>query len=287
MGTAFVCALTATRGSDELKRSFAPSSCTSSNRTGSKDNELNVIRTFLLTAFLLLGGNTLAQEAGSSDDEKGSPRNLNLFRDVRPDATIVVRKHEVGVDLVTITMDRADFPPELLRGRIENLAERLGSPLNALRVYAENLGGDPKFKVVRGSFGVRGLIDREKQTFNLEPLARAFAGIPAPNEIDVLMVQFEGEQPGPNTLKTFSNDSIQLQAEASAPLGVEYRVRMLTQDPERISIPKERAPAAPAAVVPPRQGPDRGLIVLIVAAALAGGALVYSLLLRSRPSRRP
>jgi hypothetical protein len=67
---------------------------------------------------------------------------------------------------------------------------------------------------------------------------------------------------------------------------VEFRIQLLTQDPAKISIPDDRRQPPPKAAPPspkPAPGTDWLLVGVIVVAAIAVGALVYSLLLRGRP----
>lgn len=102
------------------------------------------------------------------------------------------------------------------------------------------------------------------------------------------MVRFEGERPSENTLRLFNpNDgTVKLQAvPLSNPNGVEYRVQLLTQDPAKIHIPDDRKVTPKVADNAPKKGSqvDWVLIGSFAAAALAVGALVYSLLLRAKP----
>jgi hypothetical protein len=213
----------------------------------------------------------------------------NLFVTTRPDVSIVVRKHRTGADVVEVTMPDPKYPRELLRQQVDAIGRYVGSAPTGLQLDVHQIGNDANLRFARAFFAVNGLIDRASGVLRVEPLAKAFAGAPDPYTIDVLMIRFEGERPTQNTLQGYYPETgeLRLQALASSrELGVEYRVQLLTQDPEKIRIPDDRRrPVAPKAVPPakPPAGPDWVLIGVLAAAALAVGALVYSLLLRARP----
>ena len=217
----------------------------------------------------------------------------NLFTTTRPDAGIVVRKHAAGSDVVEITMQQPQYPVELLRSQVAKLGQLLGSEPTALQIGPYQVGADSRLTFTRAFFGINGLIDRANGVLHVEPLAKAFAGAPKPNTVDVLMIQFEGEKPGENTLRVYEPKTGEVRVQgmsAANALGVEYRVQLLTQDPDKISIPDDRrTPPRQIVTAPaPKSGPDWVLYAVIVVAALAVGALVYSLLLRARPgARRP
>jgi hypothetical protein len=213
----------------------------------------------------------------------------NLFTSTRPDVSITVTKHSSGADVLEVTMQKANYPEALLREQVGRLAEGLGTTPTGLKVGTYQVGSDANLRFTQATFAVQGLVDRAGGILRVEPIAKAFAGTPEPNTVDVLMVQFEGERPTENTLRGYypENGPVRVQAVSGAVGGgVEYRIQLLTQDPTKISIPDDRrkppAQAAPAAPKP-APGPDWLLYAVILIAAIAVGALVYSLLLRGRP----
>jgi len=212
-----------------------------------------------------------------------SSSSANLFQTVRPEVFVVVRKHATGADLVEITMVDPAYPSTILRERVNRLGEYLGSPVRGVFVT------DPKLPGYAGStkatFGVDGIIQNGK--FRLTPIARAFAGIEKPNEIWGISVVFEKQKPTADTVKEYRSGAVEVQADSQpGSIGIEYRIALKDQNPERIEIPDSALAVAkgPNQIVPPG-GPDTATYVLIGLAAVAVGALVYSLTLRG-PRRR-
>lgn len=241
-------------------------------------------------------GTQPAQQSNSGKSSESSPKSQSpvgsLFATTRPDLMIVVRRHASGSDIVDVTTQNGDYPEALLLKQAAALGSYLGSPPSGTRVFPHQIGDDDRFRFMKATFAVRGLIDREAGVFHVEPIVRAFAGAPAPNTNHILMIQFEGERPSTNTLRSYYPDSGDVKLEAVASpnaLGVEYRIQLLTQDPNRIHIPDDRrVPVVESPKLsPPNQGKGLDLIsvVALVAAALGGGALVYSLLVRTRSRR--
>jgi hypothetical protein len=209
--------------------------------------------------------------------------SANLFQTVRPEVFVVVRKHSTGADLVEITMVDPTYPPGLLRERVNKLGEYLGSPVRGVFV------SDPKMPGYAGStkatFGVDGIMQNGK--FRLTPVARAFAGIDSPNEISGISVVFEKQTPNADTVKDYRSDAVDVQADSQpGSIGIEYRISLKDQNPSHIEIPDSAlaVTTGPNQIVP-RGGPDTATYVLIGLAAVAVGALVYSLTLRG-PRRR-
>jgi len=211
----------------------------------------------------------------------------SLFRSERPDLTVVVRKHAIGPDLVEVTAQDAKYPPELLEEQVNRLAQELQTTPTGLRIFVHEIDPkNPSLKFLRATFSVPGLIDRTEGTLRVGAIARAFAH-KGGERSDVLMVQFAGEQPSKKTVSRFEpkDGTVAIQGTFESPThGVEYRVKIGTDDPNKINVP-DRGPGTAPAKAPPKPVAtvDWTLIALLVVAALAMGALVYSLLLRARP----
>ncbi|MGV3619015.1 MAG: hypothetical protein ACO1SV_27120 [Fimbriimonas sp.] len=237
------------------------------------------MRAFLIALGLLAAAMAPAQAGG------------NLFATTRPDATIVVRKHATGTDVVEVTMQQAKYPEALLREQVQAVGRYLGNEPTGVRIGPYQVGSDPNLRFTQALFAVKGLIDQSTGMLRVEPFAKAFAGAPAPNTVDVLMVEFDNERPTGNTLQNYLPESGEVKVQAVAgpnSTGVEYRIQLLTQDPNKIFIPDNRKQSPAASTPPPPKpasGPDWVLYGVLGTAALAVGALVYSLLLRARPSR--
>jgi hypothetical protein len=215
----------------------------------------------------------------------GQGEDLPLSMRVRADVTIVVTKHAMGPDLVTITADRPEYPQEVLRQNAERLAAELGTELRGLDVFRyEMVPGDARMIFTRATFAVDGLVRRDEGRLGLQEIARAFAQQPDEHPVRGLTVQYQSEAPNQQTVRTYTSDAVEVEGSADPGKGLEYRILLKTNDPALIVIPEGQE--AQEAVQP--KAPERSLdwltISLIVAAALALGALVYSLLLRTRPT---
>ncbi len=243
----------------------------------------NLVRTFLAKIRWVVPIVFVCIVALPSLGRSQSPSSANLFQTVRPEVFVVVRKHATGADLVEVTMVDPSYPSTILRDRVNRLGEYLGSPVRGVFVT------DPKLPGYSGStkatFGVDGVIQNGK--FRLTPIARAFAGIDKPNEITGISVVFEKQKPTADTVKDYRSAAVDVQADSQpGSIGIEYRILLKDQDPEKIEIPDSALAVAegPNQIVPPG-GPDTAIYVLIGLAAVAVGALVYSLTLRG-PRRR-
>jgi len=212
----------------------------------------------------------------------------SLFTTVRPQVAISIREAKGGGDLVTISLVDPAYSGEVLSKQIGQMASYVNSAPRALRLYREDMGtSDPNGGLLKASFAIDGLIDGSTHTFHLTPVVKAMMGAPDPYRIDGMSVIFEGIAPNAQTLQRFSSDYVKLEANASPEIGIEYRVQLLTQDPSKLDIPegKEKPEAAP----PPAPAPKRvdwTLWITIAIAALATGALVYSLVLRAGSAAR-
>ena len=241
------------------------------------------VRTFLVTYRMLLVVVCLGLVTLPCVGRTQQPSSANLFQTVRPEAFVVVRKHPTGADLVEITMVDPSYPSRTLRERVTKLGEYLGTPVRGVFV------SDPRLPGYAGStkatFGVDGIIQNGK--FRLTPIARAFAGIEKPNQVSGISVVFEKQTPTADTVKDFRSDAVDVQADSQpGSIGIEYRISIKDQNPDHIEIPDSALAVAtgPNQTVP-RGGPDTATYVLIGIAAVAVGALVYSLTLRG-PRRR-
>jgi hypothetical protein len=211
---------------------------------------------------------------------------LSLFYSTRPDAWIVVRKHQLGPDLVEISMQDADYPPQALQDQVNSLAKYAGSAPWAVRVF--KFSADPKkpdMTFVRASFAINGLIDASQPIYHINPIAQAMAASPKGHEISAVDIVFEGQHAGPKTLSRYEGTGAIVEGQDDpGRIGLEYRVKILTHDPGAIHIPDD----ASAAPVPAPQRPaSHGLPWIFWCAlalvSLAAGALVYFILLRLPP----
>lgn len=213
-----------------------------------------------------------------------------LFDTVRPDVTVVVKKHPLGADIVDISYAAVKYPPDQIRRHVARLAEELHSQVNGLRLVDRRVGAQTgEMSFMKANFGVVGIIDREHGSVNLQAVVRAFAGDAGPYTIRGIAVVLDGELPTSQTLRQFpttfsADDPIQLQGiRIDSPPSIEYRILLNAREPDKVVIPSSvnEVPVVQKPIPPPSRG-DPLLYALVVVAALAAGVLVYALLLRPR-----
>lgn len=212
----------------------------------------------------------------------------NLFRSLHPDVAVVVKKPPLGADLVEMTFLNGGYPPELAQKQVDNLAAILKSTVRGLALTRVDLGAQGSRPMLRANFGVDGLIDREGGVLRIEPIAKALAGAPSPYTVNGITIVFLKESPGPRTVKNLPpNGSVQIQGRDDDPrIGTEFRVKLLTQDATKISIPEgDHQASSTDNAKSSKATNDIWLWALIGVASIATGALVYSLLLQTRSGR--
>jgi hypothetical protein len=214
---------------------------------------------------------------------------LDLFTQARPQVTVTVTKHPMGADLVEITLLNPKYSAELLRGQISRLGTELNSTVRGLALTRTDYGlGNAAMALPKASFAVDGLIDNNTGEMRIAPIVRALCGAPEPYTIRDLSIIFTSQAPNQTSIQRFRSAALELQSTAySGGFGLEYRVRLLTQDPAQIDLP-EGGPEAvrPVANRPENRPPVQLLWGLVALASVATGALVYSLLLRTRSRAR-
>jgi hypothetical protein len=146
---------------------------------------------------------------------------------------------------------------------------------------------DPNFAFVTATFAIDGIVDTKSNTLKIEPMLKAFAGVPPPHTVQGFTIDFENISPSTATLQRYSVPGV-LQAEGrytdQPPMkGLEYRIKLLTQDPAKVVMPDQFSPKPPS--VPAKKPAEKNnsvlLIGVFVIAGLAAGALVYFALLRA------
>jgi len=198
---------------------------------------------------------------------------------------ISVRRHNMGADLVEITMRDADYPVDLLKRQIETMCKSYDAPPRGL--FAGNVPlSDPKQTAVKASFATNGIMDPQAGSFKIEPMLKAFAGVPAPHTVQGFAIEFQSVVPTKITVSKYTLPNV-VTGEAvysKDPVlhGLEYRVKLLTQDPAQITFPDHLEAGKANSAQPPTQTSDNRstIIVLVCVAGLAAGALVYFAMLR-------
>ncbi len=228
-----------------------------------------------------------AQSGGGSQD------GTSLFASLVPDASITIKKHPLGADLIEVTMRAPGYPGAILRDQIRKLGTFLGSDIRGLQLWDYGIDApDSTMHFTKATFAVYGVIDRQFGAFRLNPFAMAFAGAKAPWTVNSMELEFQGEVPNTKMLWDMHTKAVAVEArfeDSSDPrvAGIEYRIKLLTQDASKFRIPDPRdKPATGPKPAASHSRLDWMLTALFLIAAGAVGALVYSLLLRGRPKAR-
>lgn len=214
----------------------------------------------------------------------------SVFITTKADVIISVKKHNTGADIVEVSLVKRNYPAKLLNDQILKLGEYLHSNVRGLQIYIYQI--DPKapaLDVLKAKFAVDGLIDKTQQVYRIEPILKAFAGAPDPYTIKGISLLFEGEAPVKDrTISTLNTSSVRAEAifTDNLPAGIEYRIELLEQDPNKISFPEKHV-QPDKLVKAPGASKKTLIIVLFAVAAVALGALVYFSVLRSATQPRP
>jgi hypothetical protein len=220
------------------------------------------------------------------------PKPTNLFQTVRPQVLITIRRDPNGsvADLVEARTIDPKYPAEQLQAQLIELGRLMNSEPRGLLVGRASItGADASMTTIKASCAIDNIIDRKSPKFHLAEIAKAFSGFADPNKVTGITLFLVGEKPGKDTLLAFGNEAspVQVQGALDPSLGLEYRIKLNTQEAEDIVIPEgaeQKSPAAPSTDA--NRGIDWTIWGLIILAGCALGALVYSLLVRSTSSKR-
>ena len=214
--------------------------------------------------------------------------DVSVFLSVKADVLITVSKQKMGGDLVDVIPVDKNYPPELLAKQIQALSSYLGSQPRGLQMFRYQIEQNrPDMTFLEATFGVDGVIDRERGRLAILPFLKAFAGAPSPYTIHGVSLIFNDERATTRTIRTYKSSSVRAEAITStSPLSIEYRIELLTQDPREMSFPDEYTKPPEETAPQARANRPALIMTLFTAAALAGGALVYLALLRGAPPAR-
>jgi len=207
----------------------------------------------------------------------------DLFQKARPDVLIVVREHAGGAEAVEVKAVNPEITPDELQKSITTLGERLGVRVTALRTYANRAGDSPNARFIEASFGIDKL--SEPDAIRLNEIAQAFVS----EHVSGIGVIFENRGVDRNTIESYRSKDIEVAGQyLPGAIGLEYRILANTKEVERFSIPSSKAASQQSQTKKSERnaGPDPSFYALIGVAAIALGALVYSLLLRSNAVSR-
>lgn len=215
-----------------------------------------------------------------------SAQSWNEVARVRPEIAVTVRETPSGTDSVAITPLNPDYPPDRLRAHAEEIAQSLGMAPRGLLVNRLDFGSMRGRNPVSVSFGVDGLADKKEGWIKLSNIVRPFVA----EGVKGMTIVFEGFKPNIATVLDHRSAGVQMLASPQPGNGgAEFRVLIATTDPANIDIPdRQDAVKKPVAATQKavRRGPDLVTYGIVAVAALALGALVYSLMLRPRSKPR-
>jgi hypothetical protein len=209
------------------------------------------------------------------------PQSDDGFRAVRPDVLVYVEGHAAAGEIVQISMVNPDYPAETLKNQVEDLCKRLNSPARGLQVYTYTMGSNSKLKFLQASFATTGMTDGEGNA-NLTPLLQALAGVPGPFTIKGVEVFYNGFDPPIKGPKNFTSPAVVITGRRdSSPPQVEYSIQLQSQNASEIQVETKPPTAEPTINQPPVEKSNRVMLwCLILLAGLAGGSLVYFLLIK-------
>lgn len=201
---------------------------------------------------------------------------------VAPDIVVTVREHQTTADIVEASARDPRYSAERLRAAALRLGERTGSPPRGLDVRLVPLAGPGGKKVARAYFATDHVIDRASGTIDLTGLTHAFCEPDGDPPVKNLAVILDGEVPvAEKTPKLFKDDKVWMRAAVSSDLpGIEVRISLQGDSLEGVAIPTDSG-ARTTDGPPPAVGGEQSSALLwglVVVSAVAGAALVYSLL---------
>lgn len=249
------------------------------------------------TLFLSIGvpGQSFSQQKNSTQPTNSSNTE---FLSSRPDILVVVTQHPLGPDLFTISALDSNYPPAALNTAIAALGKGLNSAPRGLNLTVSTVktsSGDAQ-NFLQATFAMDGFM--KPDAVKLQELTRAFTGLPAgAGQVNVLDISLAGFAASSHTIQRYEGPNPQKPAVAIVaqsyknPAGVEYRVKILNQDPSQIIIPDSTEQLVN--LTPPKGKNSNGVLIIelvvIGLAGIGGGLFVYNFLLRggSRAKSRP
>lgn len=200
-----------------------------------------------------------------------------FFSSVTPQATLVVKQHPMGADLVEVTVLGSKYPQAALQAHIESLGKELGMSPRGISIAVV---GD---SFVKATFAVPGLIQNKEPKFNLPAVARAFAFGDAP--LTQLSVMFMDMVPDAKTPAYWfaPKDAWMMEGVGTkSPLAIEYRLKVNTKNPAEVVLPGPATEKKNKETQEAQKKPDFVLMGGFLVAAISIGVLVYSAFIRSQ-----
>lgn len=205
----------------------------------------------------------------------------SFYTSVRPQASIVIKQHTTGADMVEVTVLGSDYPVPILTAKLDSLGQLLGSGIRGLQT------SKVEGAFLKATFATNGLVTAEAPRVNLKAVAQMFAFGERP--IKEFTVFYDGLKPDQSIpSKWFApKDAWLFEGQVSGqPRGIEYRVKVNTANIDDIKMPNEADRNPKIAEVPEKKQGNIYVLIGIIAGAVGVGLLVYSALLRPRNSAK-
>ncbi|HTQ08936.1 MAG TPA: hypothetical protein VMI31_02580, partial [Fimbriimonadaceae bacterium] len=172
-------------------------------------------------------------------DSADAASGRSVFDVAKPDIIVQVKKHELsGADLFEVTAVKPDYPADLLRAQVQKMCALIGVPARGLLVGTSQI--EAGLSPTRATFATNGVIERDKGILRIAPIIQAFAGAPEPYTVHGITILFNGETPMAHVLESYNTPDVRLAAVAlQNPSVVEYRVQLISQDPEALNVPDQ------------------------------------------------
>jgi hypothetical protein len=200
-----------------------------------------------------------------------------FFSSVTPQATVVVKQHPMGADLVEVTVLGSAYSQDALEKHIDALGAELGmSPRGtAISVIGNSF--------VKATFAVPGLIQDKEPKFNLPAIAKAFAFGDAPiTQFSVIFMDMVPDSKTPAFWFAPKDAWMMEGVGTKSPLSIEYRVKVNTKNPVDVFLPGPAIEKKNKETQEAQKKPDFVLIGAIAVAAISIGVLVYSAVIRGQ-----
>ena len=200
-----------------------------------------------------------------------------FFSSVAPQATLVVKQHPMGADLVEVTVLGSNYSQDALKNHVEALGAELGMSPRGLSIA---VAGD---SFVKATFAVPGLIQNKEPKFNIAAIARAFAFGDAPlNQLSVTFMDMVPDSKTPAYWFAPKDAWMMEGVGTKSPLGIEYRIKVNTKNPADVTLPGPGVEKKNKETQEAQKKPDIVLIGAIALAAISIGVLVYSAVIRGQ-----
>ena len=193
----------------------------------------------------------------------------------RSDMIVSVKKSDVGAEYVRVQALEEDYPEDLMRSQIAKIGEYNKSEIRGLEVvYTGDAGAG---RILTATFATDGLMDQTAGTLELEAFAKAFAGAPEPYTVNIVGVMYENFMPSKTvTVAEWADAGAEVSSAFDNNLKVvEYRIKLNTQDPSKISIPGTLSESTNRQESPSNRGLNPWVIVGILCGAVLIGVSVY------------